>query len=284
MTESGSSVLRGIKALVAAIAGWFCIALPAGADTLNEVLSRGELIVGTGSANAPWHFKNEDDELVGFDIEIARILANGLFGDPDKVRFVTQAADARIPNLVTGKVDIVCQFMTVTAGRAQQVNFTRPYYREGVGLIVLEGAELGDYAALQAAGDEVRVGVLQNVYAEKTVHKALPEAKVDQYDSPNLVSQALNARRVDAAVMDASTIRYLAAQNPDRYAYAGKAWGPQSYSCAVRRGDADWLHYVDTALREAMLGVDFDAYADAFEKWFGIRPDEPEIGFPQEYK
>jgi polar amino acid transport system substrate-binding protein len=99
---------------------------PASADKLADVLARGKLIVGTGSTNPPWHFRDDEGNLAGFDVDVAKIIANGLFGDPEKVEFVTQASDARIPNIVTDKVDLTCQFMTVTAARAQQVAFTIP--------------------------------------------------------------------------------------------------------------------------------------------------------------
>src|SRR5262245_65250662 len=81
---------------------------------IRTVLDRGHLIVGTGSTNAPWHFENEQGELVGMDIAMARILAKGLFDDDSKVEYVRQDPDARIPNVTTGKVDITIQFMTVT--------------------------------------------------------------------------------------------------------------------------------------------------------------------------
>src|SRR5450755_3127094 len=100
-------------------------------STLRTVLDRGKLVVGTGSTNAPWHFEDEKGELVGMDIAIARILAKGLFDDDKKVEYVRQDPAARIPNIVTGKIDITIQFMTVSANRAQLVNFTRPYYVEG---------------------------------------------------------------------------------------------------------------------------------------------------------
>jgi len=74
--------------------------------------------------------------LQGFDIDISKVIAKGLFNDPEKVEFVVQGSDARIPNLLTDKVDISCQFITVTASRAQQVAFTLPYYREGVALLL----------------------------------------------------------------------------------------------------------------------------------------------------
>ncbi len=102
---------------------------------LRTVLNRGRLIVGTGSTNPPWHFEDDTGKLTGMDIAMARILAKGLFGDESKIDFVQQDPAARIPNIATGKVDIVIQFMTVTSQRAQLVNFSRPYYVEGAALM-----------------------------------------------------------------------------------------------------------------------------------------------------
>lgn len=265
-----------------------CVLLPAtGASAqgkLKEVLSRGKLIVGTGSTNPPWHFRNEKGELVGFDIEIAKIIAQGLFDDPNKIEFVNQASDARIPNIATGKVDIACQFVTVTAARAQQVAFTVPYYREGVSLMMVAGGPFADYAALKAAGSKVTISVLQNVFAEKMVRDALPEAKVDQFESVDLMYQALNSGRAQAAATDSSSLRYYMKQNPNRYVDSGYSWNPQTYSCIVKQGDPDWLNFVNVALRESMTGTTFPIYKAAYERWFGETPPEPKIGFPQEFR
>ena len=102
-----------------------------GSSKLQEVLDRGYLIVGTGSTNAPWHFYDDNGNLCGFDVSMAKIVANSLFGDPEKVKFVEQSSDERVPNLVNGNVDICFQFMTISAERAQQIEFTIPYYTEG---------------------------------------------------------------------------------------------------------------------------------------------------------
>jgi polar amino acid transport system substrate-binding protein len=253
--------LRNLVGILCALLFTAAIAGPADAQSkLQEVLQRGKLIVGTGSTNPPWHFKDEKGE------------------------FVTQASDARIPNITTGKVDITCQFMTVTAARAQQVAFTIPYYREGVGLLLLKGGKYADYDALKAAGDKVTISVLQNVYAEAMVHKALPASKVDQYDSVDLIYQALNSGRADAAATDASSLRWFLKQNPGRYLDAGFGWEPQTYSCAVRQGDPDWLNFVNIALREALTGVEFETFKASFEKWFGETPPAPKIGFPSELR
>jgi polar amino acid transport system substrate-binding protein len=274
---------RRIAAAVAVLA-MFVSAAPAMADRLQDILSRGKLIVGTGVGNPPWHFKDEQGNMAGFDVDIAKIIAKGLFGDDTKIEFVTQASDARVPNIVTDKVDVTCQFMTVTAERAQQVNFTIPYYREGVGLLLAAGGKHKSYDELKSAGSGVTVSVLQNVYAEEMVHKALPEAKVDQYESVDLIYQALNSGRADAAATDVSSLRWFMKQNPDKYLDAGHAWEPQTYSCAVKRGDPDFLQFVNTTLREAMSGVEFATYRGSFERWFGVTPPEPQIGFPSELR
>ena len=102
--------------------------------------------------NPPWHFRDEKGDMAGFDVDVAKIVAKGLFGDDTKIEYVNQASDARIPNIVTDKVDITCQFMTVTAERAQQVNFTIPYYREGVGLMMTAGGKYKSRDEMKAAG------------------------------------------------------------------------------------------------------------------------------------
>ncbi|MEZ2218551.1 transporter substrate-binding domain-containing protein [Rhizobium sp. RCC_161_2] len=278
-----------LRASLLSLATAFLIsAMPAVAQQakskLDEVLARGHLVMGTGSTNAPWHFKSADDKLQGFDIDMGRIVAKALFGDPDKIEFVNQSSDARIPNITTDKVDLTCQFMTVTGERAQQIAFTIPYYREGVGLMLKADGKYPDYAALKAAGSSVTISVLQNVYAEAMVHAALPDATVDQYESVDLIYQALESGRADAVATDQSSLAWYMTQNPGRYKDAGYGWNPQTYACGVKRGDQDWLNFVNTALHEAMTGVEFDFYATSYKKWFGKDLTPPQIGFPVEYK
>jgi polar amino acid transport system substrate-binding protein len=221
---------------------------------LRTVLDRGKLIVGTGSTNAPWHFENEQGQLVGMDITMGHILAKGLFDDDSKVEFVREDPAARIPNIATGKVDIVIQFMTVTAQRAQQVAFSRPYYIEGVALLTKPGSQRQKFDALQQGGGDTKVSVLQNVDADTLVHTALPQAQVVQIDTQANVIQALEAGRVDAAAVDLSTVSWLSKRQPDKYADAGKHWLSQLYSAAMRQGDPDWLQYINTVFNVAMHG------------------------------
>ncbi len=249
-------------------------------STLRTVLNRGKLIVGTGSTNAPWHFEDEKGQLTGMDITIAQILARGLFDDPTKVEFVRQEPAARIPNLVTGKIDCVIQFMTVSPARAQLVNFSRPYYVEGVALLTSSKGKLKTHKELIDAGTAAKASVLQNVDADKLVKKALPNAQVLQLDTQANTIQALDSGRVDAAVIDLSTVGWLVKRNPDKYLDSGFHYETQLYSAALRQGDLDWLSFVDTTLNVNMHGHQTDLYDKAFQDFFATQPPRRVPGFP----
>src|SRR5262249_22181887 len=105
-------------------------------DKLAEIVARGQLIVGTGNDIPPFYFTDPSGQLTGMEIDLARLLAKGLFGDASKVEFVTQTSDARIPNILSGRVDVTIQNLTVTPARALQVEFTVPYYRAGQGFML----------------------------------------------------------------------------------------------------------------------------------------------------
>ena len=277
---AGAAAAGIIGAAAATLVPEKAAAQAASGSLLRTVLDRGKLLVGTGSTNAPWHFENEKGELVGMDITMARILAKGLFDDPNKVEFVRQDPAQRIPNITTGKVDIVIQFMTVTPQRAQLIAFTRPYYVEGIALLTRPDAANKGFDQLLAGGSNTKVSILQNVDAERSVHQVLPQAQVMQIDTQANVIQALESKRVDAAAVDLSTVRWLVARNPNRYADSGKKWFSMLYSAGVRQGDPDWLNFVDTTFNVAMYGHQNEFYDTAFKDYFGLDAPTRTPGFP----
>jgi polar amino acid transport system substrate-binding protein len=247
---------------------------------LRTVLDRGTVVVGTGSTNAPWHFEDEAGNLVGMDITMAKILALGLFDDETKIEFVRQDPAARIPNIVTGKVDISIQFMTITPQRAQLVAFSRPYYVEGVALLASPGGARKTFDEMLAGGADTKISILQNVDAEANLHIVLPEAEVLQLDTQANVIQALDSGRVDGAAVDLSTVRWMVKQTPDKYLDAGKKWFSMLYGAAVRQSDLDWLNFVNWAFTVAMFGHQNALYDAAFKDFFGLEPPVREPGFP----
>lgn len=260
---------------------------------LGRILDRGKVVVGTGSTNPPWHFEDENGNLVGFDISLAMMLAGGLFGldqqqilggeEPrNYIDFVVHEADARIPDLLSDKVDINFQFMTVTPARALQVAFSIPYYREGVTLLLPKDSEYNSLADLQGKG--ATIAILANVTAEDMVHRGVPDANVQQFDSVAASVEALDSGRVDATAIDQSTGRWLVAQDPDTYKTTPEGWDAQTYAASVKPGDQIWLNFVNTALHEGMVGLDFPIYSTAFQTYFGETLPNPPIGFPVEFK
>ncbi|QEN86790.1 transporter substrate-binding domain-containing protein [Labrys sp. KNU-23] len=273
--------LLGGLALASVVGSARQAAAQASSDSLlRTILDRGHLIVGTGSTNAPWHFEDEKGELTGMDIAMAKILAKGLFDDASKIEFVRQDAAQRVPNINTGKVDVVIQFMTISPARAQLVAYSRPYYVEGVALLTRPDSDKKTFDDLLKAGSAARISILQNVDAEETVKKVLPEATVMQLDSQPNVVLALDSKRVDAAAVDLSNVWWLAKRNPDKYFDAGKSWNAMLYGAAVRQGDPDWLHFVNTTFGVAIHGHQNEIYDAALRDYFGLTPPARKPGLP----
>jgi polar amino acid transport system substrate-binding protein len=170
--------------------------------------------------------------------------------------------------------------MTITPGRSQLVAFTRPYYVEGIALLTRPDAERKSHDELLAGGSKTKVSILQNVDAEENVHKVLPESQVLLIDTQANVVQALDSRRVDAAAVDLSTVRWLVKRTPNRYYDSGTRWFSMLYGAAVRQGDADWLTYVDSTFDVAMFGHQNAIYDGAFRDYFGETIPTRKTGFP----
>lgn len=253
---------------------------------IEEVLSRGHLIVGTGSQNPPWHFEDAKGNLVGMDIAMGYILANGLFATDftipqNKVQFVTQQADARIPNVLSNKVDIVIQFMTVSANRAQKVAFTIPYYVEATNMIFKANSPYTNTQSL--VGKHVTIAGLQNVDLITTIHSQVPDARILGVPSAAEVVLAVDSGRAQAGFVDLSTSRYLSKLFPNRYRASTTPFGPQSYLAAMQPTDQVWINFVNQVFHEAITGNRWQLYAAAFKEWFGATLREPTSGFPAEY-
>ncbi|HLW48571.1 MAG TPA: transporter substrate-binding domain-containing protein [bacterium] len=272
----------GIGGVAAAFLAVRADAQQQGQSRLYEAINRKTLVVGTGNGNPPWHFQNEKGEMAGFDIAMGRLIAKGLFNDPTRAQFQIQSSAARIPSLLTDKVDIVFQFMTINSLRAQQVEFSTPYYREGVGLLLAKNSPYRDYRALLGAGARIKCSVLQNVGADDLVHQALPKAQPVQLDSQANVIQAVDSGRVDVAAVDQSTVRWLTIQHPDKYHDSGKGYYPQLYGAALKPGDEIWRTFVNTVLEVAMGGNEWPTYKAEYKTYFGIELPDPPIGFPIE--
>jgi polar amino acid transport system substrate-binding protein len=256
-------------------------AITAGAQAggkLAQVLARGKLIVGTDSATPPFCFKDEAGNWTGFDIDFAKELATGLFDKPDAIEFVDEKPSSRIPNLQADKVDFVIQAMTITMQRAQLVNFTTPYYRDAINLVLPKKSQYDNYTQLK--GTTYKIAILQNRDAEDTVHGYMPETQVLQFETQAAAVLAVESGRADGAVVEHPMAMYMAAQNAEKFKAGNQAFGPNNFGLAIRAGDWQWLYWLNTGINDLVTGLRYPQFATMYNKWFGEMPSAPKPGSP----
>lgn len=95
----------------------------------------GTLRLGTAAVTEPFSFVDGSNNVVGFDIELARHVARKL---GKKLEVVNMDFGALIPALISGKVDMIAACITITPERAQKVLFSEPYYLGGIAALVRE--------------------------------------------------------------------------------------------------------------------------------------------------
>lgn len=93
-------------------------------DLLSEIQSRGKLVIATEGDWPPWTYHDEDDDLVGLDVEIGMLIAEGLGVEPE---FQETAWDSILAGVDSGRFDIACNGVGYTEERAEKYSFTTPY-------------------------------------------------------------------------------------------------------------------------------------------------------------
>lgn len=94
------------------------------ANVLDDIMSRGKIRAAINLADAPWGMLDENLKPTGYDVEIARMMAEDWGIELDMVE--TNGA-GRVPNLQSGRAEIVVAALSITPQRAEVVDFSRPY-------------------------------------------------------------------------------------------------------------------------------------------------------------
>ena len=145
-----------------------------GAPVTTRIQKSGKLVVGT-SGNMPlMSEKLMTGELVGFDIDLAKALADTM---GVKLELKTMPFDQLIPALEQGKVDLVLSNMTMTVDRNMRVAFAGPYFVSGKCLVTREQeiAQVDDPEDLKEA--DAKIAVVKGTTSENFVKELLPQAK-----------------------------------------------------------------------------------------------------------
>lgn len=251
-------------AALALVAG---MALPALAGALDDIRSRGTVRIGVSLGGEPIGFRDAQNNPVGYDVDVANRLAEKL-GVP--VELTDVSGDARISMLVSGQLDIVVANTSATLERAKSVNFSIPYNRAGLRIIVQRDSGITKLEDL--AGKKIVVG--RGTTGETFIKKAVPTAElvyVDQF-APDGVLQ-LTQKRVDAAIEDSSLLDYLATKNDTLVTLQG-LYSNDPIGIAVAKGDPEFVRWIDMFVSDY---IQSGAYEANYKKWWGETANPPTL-------
>ena len=205
-------ILRTVAALAA---GLVFAGLSGGAaaqtSRLDEIVKRDKLLVATFGTAPPFGFADDKGQLVGFDIDIAKLIAKYLLGDEKKFEFMAVTSEGRWPAVNSGRADFGIAATTVYPDRALRVAFTRPYIDSGISVLVRKDANIDSVAALNDA--KFTLANLSNPQMIDRQKRFMPNVKVLTFDTPSAMFLAVKSGQAQAMQMDSPVIDWYAANN-----------------------------------------------------------------------
>ena len=272
---SASAAMAGAGLVVAQRAGAATPESPAaaaagGKSKLDEVLARGKVIVGVTSEAPPFGFVDDKGQLVGFDIDIAKLVAKNMFGDENKVELFKQGFAARWPNVENGTVDFGAQVTTVYPDRALRVAFTRPYIDSGIVLVVKKDSPIKVVGDLNSPSNTV--AHLTAPVQEERGKRLYPKAKFLTFDSISAQFNAVKLGRATAAQLDAPVALWYVKDNPDIRILDQGLTDVTCNAVFLRPNDFKWWLFLDTVVAEMTGGSRYSDYKAIYRKWFGVDP------------
>jgi len=186
----------------------------ASAQTVDEIIARGKLIIAVDTTTPPYGFLDAELKPTGFDIEVANRMGEAL-GVP--VEFVTVTSPGRIPALLTKQVDAVVSIFSITPARAIQIDYSIPYAGQSAVVIAPKSTVISSHADLVGK----KVGLTRGT-AEDGILTAAAEAnpgiEILRFDDYASLLQAMVSGQIDAmGGGDYGEIYLKKAQNGDDF-------------------------------------------------------------------
>jgi len=209
---------------------------------LSKVLDAGVLRVAVLPDFPPWSVQKPDGSFEGYEIDIAKELADSLGVD---LKLVSTDGDSRLPLLQSNRVDVNVSAWTATNERAQAVGFTIPYDAHGAGVLFPAGADIESYDDL--AGK--KVAVARGSTNDTIMTNDFPDTEVVRFESIADVIGAVKAGKVDAAVESSVTVAEEAKKDSKLDAISDPPLEPSLVSMGVLPGDQVWINYLNNFIR-----------------------------------
>ena len=242
----------------------------ASASVIETIKKRGSIQVGL-STFVPWSFRSKNGDLIGFEVDVARKLAEDT---GVKLELVPTAWDGIIPALIAGKFDAIIGSMTPTTKRALTINFTIPYSEFGDNLAANKKLA-GNFKTLDDFNSSsVSLACRRGSAPCSTAQKLFPKATLRQFDDEAAMVQEVlngNAHAFPSAEPEPT---FAVISNPDKlFKPFDKPISHTPSAFGVRKGDPDAINFFDSWIRQNQ-----DFLTERYDYWFKTREWANEVG------
>ncbi|WP_047150821.1 basic amino acid ABC transporter substrate-binding protein [Aneurinibacillus tyrosinisolvens] len=229
-------------------------------NTLEAIKQKGKLTVAIDDTFPPMEYRNDKNELVGFDIDLAKAVAKEIGVEAE---FIPSAWDGILPGLDAKKYDMIMSSMNITDERKQKANFSE-YLKLGQIVAVKSGNPLGIKSKEDLKGKIV--GVQLGATSETAARKIPGVKEIKTYNGYTDAFNDMGLGRLDAIVVAEAVGRYYMKTKPDTFEIVGDTFQSLPVGIAVRKNDADLLKALDTAVQTVKNN---GTYGEISTKWFG---------------
>lgn len=178
-----------------------------GGDALARIQAKGEITVALEGTWSPWGYHDQSGELVGYDVEVARLIGEKL---GVKAAFVEGEFNGLLAGLETGRYDIMVNGVEIDEGRKEKYDFSAPYAYNRT--VVITRADDDSIQSMEDLEGKLTANTLQSTYAAVGERYGAQVTGVDDFIQ---TIELLTSGRIDATLnADVSFSDYMA-QHPD---------------------------------------------------------------------
>jgi ABC-type amino acid transport substrate-binding protein len=227
--------------------------------TLGDIQEKGEIAIGVKYDVPPFGFQNpESNEVEGFDVDLGKAVAEKLGVTP---KFIEAISDNRIPFLQDGTADLILSTMTINAERAQEIDFSDPYYIASGRILTKTDSPIKGLEDL--AGKRVCTA-LGSTY-EETIREQAPKADLKLVDSYSECLELIQNGAVDAISTDDVILTGMIIQD-DTLHLVGDELTTEPYGAGIKKGDKQMVDFVNGVFEEYKQD---GRWQETYDKWVG---------------
>lgn len=232
--------------------------------TSEDPLADGVLTAGTNDMYLPLEFRDENNELVGFDIDLGQALADELGVE---MKWVPTAWDGIFNGLNANQYDIVLSGTSITEERLTGFNMTDPYLANGIVIVSRKDATPAK-TPKDLAGKTVGVQIetTADYAAEALKNQENVDYTVNKYDAMLDAFAALEGKQIDNIMTDISVAQFYTTLKSDVYAVSSDVLSNEPIGITVRKTDTAFNEQLNAAL-DALR--ENGKLTELSMKWFG---------------